>query len=85
MLIPKTSRNSRRERSLSGKEERQRQKRLSEVEALIAGLEEHLALVTSRLEKPPTDPGKVQRLGQDYLRLQNQIDELMQEWELLNE
>jgi hypothetical protein len=58
---------------------------LSEVEALIAGLEEHLALVTSRLEKPPSDPSKVQRLGQDYLRLQNQIDELMQEWELLNE
>ncbi|OGO26944.1 MAG: hypothetical protein A2Z16_00550 [Chloroflexi bacterium RBG_16_54_18] len=84
-LLPKNSRNRWRERLLSGKEERQRQQRLSEVEALIAGLEEHLALVTNRLEKPPTDPIKVQRLGQDYLRLQNQIDELMQEWELLNE
>jgi len=84
-IIPRTRGNGWRERSLTGKEDRQRQKRLSEVEALIAGLEEHLAVVTSRLEKPPSDPGKVQRLGQDYLRLQNQIDELMQEWELLNE
>lgn len=84
-LLARPKRDNGQERSPSNIVVRQRLKRMSEVETLIAGLEEHLAVITSRLEKPPADPAKVQRLGQDYLRLQTQIDELMKEWELLNE
>ena len=84
VLIPKASSSGGQTRSNSITEERRRQKRLIEVEALIAGLEEHLAVIANRLEKPPTDPSKVQRLGQDYVRVQNEINELMQEWETLN-
>lgn len=84
-LTHKSNRGSWQNQSNTSKEGRQRQRRLSEVEGLISTLEEHLALISRRLENPPADPVRVQRLGQDYLDLQNQIEELMQEWELLHD
>jgi ATP-binding cassette subfamily F protein 3 len=65
-------------------EERRRRTRLKEVEGLIASLEEQLNLAAHKLENPPTDPVKVQRLGKDYVRIQNELDELMKEWESLH-
>ncbi len=65
-------------------EERRRRTRLKEVEETIAALEIELVTLSRKLERPPSDPAKVQRLGQDYVRLQSEIDKLMQEWENLN-
>jgi ATP-binding cassette subfamily F protein 3 len=71
-------------KSLSKSEERRRIARLEEVESLIAGLEENLVVLSRRLENPPSDSLKVQRLGNDYVRVQKELDDLMQEWEELH-
>jgi ATP-binding cassette subfamily F protein 3 len=65
-------------------EERRRKARLAEVESLIASLEGQLDALSQKLERPPADPVKVQRLGQDYVSVQNKLDELMLEWESLH-
>jgi ATP-binding cassette, subfamily F, member 3 len=62
-------------------EEKRRKARLKEVEERIALLEGHLTALSSQLENPPPDPAKVQRLGGEYVRVQNELEGLMQEWE----
>jgi ATP-binding cassette subfamily F protein 3 len=64
-------------------EERRRRLRLKEVEAQITILEEGLAILSRKLENPPADPAKVQRLGQEYVRVQSELDQLIEEWEQL--
>ena len=64
-------------------EERRRRTRLKEVEAQIATLEEQLAVLSRKLENPPADPAKVQRLGQEYVKVQSELDLLIEEWEQL--
>jgi hypothetical protein len=64
-------------------EERRRRLRLKEVEAQITILEEGLAILSRKLENPPADPAKVQRLGQEYVRVQSVLDQLIEEWEQL--
>ncbi len=76
----------RRQAGLSGKppavkEEKRRKKELKDLEERIALLEGHLAALSSQLENPPPDPAKVQRLGGEYVRVQNELEGLMQEWE----
>ena len=66
-------------------EERRRRARLQEVETLIDGLEEELATLARKLEKPPTDSAKVHKLGNEYVRVQNELDNLMEEWGELHE
>jgi len=61
-------------------EDRQKQKRVKEVEALIAQLEADLAALAHRLENPPQDSAKVQKLGLDYVRVQKELEILMEEW-----
>jgi ATP-binding cassette subfamily F protein 3 len=70
--------------SQSTSEERKRRARLKEVEDLITSLEEQLALLSNRLERPPGDPAKVHKLGLDYVRLQDELNTLMIEWESLH-
>ena len=65
-------------------EERRRRTRLKEVEELIASLEEHLATLSRKLEAPPSDPAKVQRMGNEYVRVQGELEELLEEWESLH-
>jgi ATP-binding cassette subfamily F protein 3 len=65
-------------------DERRRRNRLKAVEAEITDLEERLSALSRKLENPPADPGKVQRLGKDYVRLQESINALMAEWESLH-
>jgi len=65
-------------------EERRRRLRLREVEGQIEVLEGQLASLTRMLEKPPAEPAKVQKLGQDYVKIQDQLNELMIEWEELH-
>jgi ATP-binding cassette subfamily F protein 3 len=70
--------------TISSTEKRQRLARLQEVEGLIATLEAQLDTLSRRLENPPKDPAKVQKLGHEYVRLQESINELMLEWEQLH-
>jgi ATP-binding cassette subfamily F protein 3 len=65
-------------------EERRRRARLQEVESLISTLEAHLDTLSRRLENPPSDPVKVQRLGEEYVRVQKELEGLMAEWEQLH-
>ncbi|MGE5124000.1 MAG: ribosomal protection-like ABC-F family protein [Acidobacteriaceae bacterium] len=61
-------------------EERRIRTRLGEVEALIYQLEMDLNIVSHQLENPPSDPSKVLKLGNEYVRLQKELDALMDEW-----
>jgi ATP-binding cassette subfamily F protein 3 len=61
-------------------EEKQRARRLKEIEAQIADLEKRLSSLARQLENPPSDPAKVQRLGGEYVRVQSEMDALMEEW-----
>jgi ATP-binding cassette subfamily F protein 3 len=70
--------------STSSAQERRRKARLVEIENLIDTLENQLETLTVKLSKPPADPAKVLRLGQDYVKVQTMLDELMQEWEAMN-
>jgi ATP-binding cassette subfamily F protein 3 len=65
-------------------EARKREERLREVETLIHILEEQLAALGKRLEHPPADPGRVQKLGEDYAEKERRLAELMGEWENLH-
>ncbi len=66
-------------------EDRRRQGRIQEVESLVATLEAQLDTLAHRLENPPSDPGKVEKLGQEYMRVQGEMENLLHEWEGLHE
>ena len=63
--------------------ERRRLARIQELEDQIAGLEAHLAAISRQLENPPDDPGKVQQLGSEYVRVEKEMDELLNLWDEL--
>jgi ATP-binding cassette, subfamily F, member 3 len=65
-------------------EERKRRVRLSEVERRITSLEEELAALSRKLESPPADMVKVQHLGQEYVRVQDELNSMVNEWEHLH-
>jgi ATP-binding cassette subfamily F protein 3 len=69
--------------SVSG-EERRRKARLAEVEETIANLEDQLASLSKKLESPPSDPLAVQRMGLEYVNVQEELDGLLHEWESLH-
>jgi ATP-binding cassette subfamily F protein 3 len=66
-------------------EERRRRARLQEVETLITGLEDDLKVLSRKLENPPADPAKVHKLGNEYVRVQKELDALMEQWADLHE
>ena len=68
----------------AGMTDHQRQLRLEEIETRIAYLERDLAKISVQLEDPPEDTKKVQRLGEDYVEIQNEINALLDEWEQLH-
>lgn len=61
-------------------DDRRKRARVKEVEALIAQLEADLATLAHRLENPPKEAGKVQKLGNEYVRVQKELESLMKEW-----
>ncbi len=67
-------------KAASSGDQRKRQARLKEVEALIDELESDLADLGRKLENPPKDAAKVQKMGNDYVRVQHELDTLMDEW-----
>jgi ATP-binding cassette subfamily F protein 3 len=67
----------------AAKEERRRIARLQELENKIAALEAELSQIGFRLENPPADPAKVAQLGNEYQRIQLEMDTWLAEWEQL--
>lgn len=61
--------------------ERGKIKRVKELEARIAEQETQMSLLSAQLENPQGDVGRVQKLGQEYVQTQKQLDRLMAEWE----
>jgi ATP-binding cassette subfamily F protein 3 len=64
-------------------EEKRRRQRLKEVEKQIEDLEGELAILGAQLESPPEDAARVQKLGREYVKVQGELDHLMQTWESL--
>jgi hypothetical protein len=69
----------------AAKEERRRIARLQELENKIAALEAELGQVGFRLENPPAEPAKVAQLGNEYQRIQREMDIWLAEWEQLQD
>jgi ATP-binding cassette subfamily F protein 3 len=67
----------------SSQADRRRKARLKEVEERVTHLEILLAELAQQLEKPPVDLEVVERMGQDYVRIQQELDDLIREWEAL--
>jgi ATP-binding cassette subfamily F protein 3 len=61
-------------------EEKRRRARLKQVESLIDQLEADLLALGHRLENPPKDAAKVQKLGNEYVRVQRELEALLDEW-----
>jgi ATP-binding cassette, subfamily F, member 3 len=72
-------------RSLNTNKERQRRQRVVDLENEIADIERQIALVSHKLENPPSDPGVVLKLGQEYERLHQDLDQRMELWTQLSE
>jgi transcription elongation GreA/GreB family factor len=72
-------------RPSNAREERQRRERQQALETQIASLEDQLAALGRLLERPPADAGEVQRMGQEYVQLQHQLDACYEEWAGLSE
>jgi ATP-binding cassette subfamily F protein 3 len=66
-------------------DEKRRLARVKTVEEQITSLELQLEHLGRKLESPPADPAKVQKLGQDYVSLQDELEALMAEWESLHQ
>jgi uncharacterized protein involved in exopolysaccharide biosynthesis len=56
-----------------------------DLEGEIGALEEDLRTIARRLEDPPPDVAQVQKLAHEYERVQQVLDQLMEEWGALSE
>ena len=63
---------------------RQLKEKIENLETKIAELEERQEGISRQLENPPEDPGKVQKLAQDYQDVQEELEELIHEWSELS-
>jgi ATP-binding cassette subfamily F protein 3 len=72
-------------KALSKNERLRREQRLAAIEREIAPLEKKMAGLAHDLESPPPEAGLVARMGEEYLRLQEDLDTKMREWEELAE
>jgi ATP-binding cassette subfamily F protein 3 len=70
---------------LSKDQQRKLKERLSSLESEVNMLEQHLKSIETQLENPPSDASKVQRLGEEYARVQQDLEERMEEWARLSE
>lgn len=64
-------------------EQRHRRERIKQIEQRVADLETHLAQISQQLENPSDSSDEVQRLGDDYVEIQNEMHALIAEWEHL--
>jgi ATP-binding cassette, subfamily F, member 3 len=63
---------------------RRHQQRVDALEQEITQAETELAVLTQQLEKADTEPADVQKLGQEYVRLQAVLEDKLAEWEQLS-
>ena len=56
---------------------------MQELENKIAELESTLSNLSSQLESPFVKPDEVRKIGTEYERVQREMDEKLNEWELL--
>ncbi len=73
----------RKARNARTKEERRKIAQMQELENRIAALEAELANLSAALENPPADAAEVTKLGREYTRVQQDMDERLAEWERL--
>lgn len=64
-------------------QDRKRRLQIEQLESRIAEMEALLSVLSSQLENPPADPVRVQHLGQEYVRVQSELEGLLGEWERL--
>jgi ATP-binding cassette subfamily F protein 3 len=74
---------ARRQTRSAGREAKRRQARLGVVESEISDLETRLEKISQKLENPPQDIDKVQKLGARYVAVQTRLENLLAEWEAL--
>jgi ATP-binding cassette subfamily F protein 3 len=67
------------------KDERRRIAQLQELENQIAELESQLVELGGALESPPADAVEVTLLGQEYARIQREMDQKVEEWERMQQ
>lgn len=72
-------------KGLSKGEQQKLQRRLQELESEIASIEARIKEIEIQLDAVPADPGKVQKLGGEYTRLQAELEDYMQQWAVLGE
>jgi ATPase subunit of ABC transporter with duplicated ATPase domains len=72
---------ARRARTKETKEERRRIAQLQELENTIAELEAKLANLSMQLESPFVKPAEAAKLGTEYQRVQQEMDDKLGEWE----
>ncbi|MBN1304723.1 MAG: ABC-F family ATP-binding cassette domain-containing protein [Anaerolineales bacterium] len=68
-------------RSAKDKTERRRIAQVQEIENRIVALEVRLNDLGKQLENPPDDPARVVKLGEEYIAVQKEMDEMLLEWE----
>jgi ATP-binding cassette, subfamily F, member 3 len=64
---------------------RKKQVRIKDLEEKITELEVKLSSLGEQLETPPDDIEKVHHLGNEYMRVESELERLMQEWQALHE
>ncbi|MEN9563430.1 MAG: hypothetical protein RIR73_1674 [Chloroflexota bacterium] len=72
---------NRKSKNANTKEERRKIAQLQELENKIAELESTLANLSSQLESPMVKPDEVIKIGNEYNRVQAEMDEKLAEWE----
>jgi len=79
------ARSTKNARNKETKEERRKIAQLQELENKIAELEATLSNLSTQLESPFVKPEEVRKIGTEYERVQREMDEKLNEWELLQE
>jgi ATP-binding cassette subfamily F protein 3 len=72
-------------RNLSKSEHQKIERRITKLEEMIAQTESELRVLVTLLARPQIDPIKVQQDGLRYQKLQNHLEELMEQWTVEND
>jgi ATP-binding cassette subfamily F protein 3 len=68
-------------RKAGTKADKRKTSQLQQLERRIAALESELAALSAALENPPPQASEVSRLGEEYGRVQKEMEEMLMEWE----
>jgi ATP-binding cassette, subfamily F, member 3 len=83
VVVDSRAKDEKRSKNAMTKEERRKIAQLQELENTIAELEATLANLTSQLESPFVRPAEAAKLGTEYERVQREMDEKLNEWEMM--